>query len=84
MPFSKAFPNELSDAVGKLSASIRFSDYPYNRNVSFFKAFVNGQEFEIPQRVMFDRLDDTLLNKESATVYACMLSRHVDGRLREE
>jgi len=84
MPFSKAFPDTWNEAVAELSASMRFSDFPYNRNISFFKAFVNGREFEIPQRITFDQLDDTPLDKESATIYACMLSRHVDGHLRGE
>lgn len=80
-PLAAAFPAEIREDVSRVSALIQ-PDADYHRGVS---VRVRGQALILPYRIEhgFDEALFPQLNATQAVIYACVLSRHLDGKLRQ-
>jgi hypothetical protein len=80
-PLAAAFPAELSSEVTVVADLIR----PNTATHPGSSVVVRGESLNIPYRIHHD-CDDMLfprLNEVQAAIYACVLTRHHDGHVRQ-
>lgn len=80
-PLTAAFPAELRSEVAVVKDLIRPSTATHPGS----SVLVRGEPLNIPYRVHHD-CDETLfhrLNEVQAAIYACVLTRHHDGHIRQ-